>query len=778
MPDAIPQDVLKIVGMAAPSPFADFSAQPVCQPDLRVTAQVDDKSNITVTDLTVYNARPGHLLMTPGGSSGVIGTILASLSPPQNFTHMGMFVDEQGTTRQATGSEPRVRATNDTPIDGYADDVIKYGWPGTVTQTWGDLLASCDVGTGTPEKRRDHLTEQFYTLGELGVFPVAVDIIDANDVVVRTEVRWPLVVRPHPSLSSARVLDALQRIARTSLEVVGHYRFYGYTQGGICRDPEYFGPRQMETKDFESVCVGGGLALDVRRFAATTREFGTAIDDHSVPLVCSTLIWETVRRVNEAAEKSEQPTIVLDGRPMLSHLATTYSSELSPVPRVVPEDQYSLENDGMYAYTEDERKKAASALSAKIHQSVAAALSKKASGDVGEAARVLLFLLTGGISELPDGNPVSDTAEWFTKIADHVTNQMCNSFASDDSSAASITSTAWQNPGTGFSVSPDDIIHNWAPPTPHDDASVIHGVYGFNERLKIIEPTLIRVPGRTTWQVAEKTTKLAVINVGWFDSANTWQKAAFAEVRIGGVLRAFTASNGQVEGGVLPVGIYWCQATWTDPSGRVWQSAAGPLQVREDEAFTWTAQLSPPSELAREVLIYWHADIVNRYAIGKDVWTHPGGFLRPVHLSPARFDPALESEYLEALSAENQAAEATRIADLRERSTSSQVSTADITVDDWGICKLTFDVRHDGISPEILVKGRAELSRVSQGEFDHPVFHAVDHEIFPETVIPVHTASTDARSGVKFETDLSSGAPWPARVHFEAWVQNLPSLTN
>ena len=537
-------DVEALLGTAVESPFAGYTEQPVCTPDARVTAQVDEDITVAERGWTVENAAAGHLLLCPGGGSGPIATILASLAPPQHYTHMAMFLDADGMLRQATASQGRLNAIDKQPTNGYPEDAVKYAWPGTVTQSWTDAH---DSATGGPDAvaRLDARTGKSFKGDQISFRPTVVNAGTVDQP--KPELRWPLVVRPHPSLTTPAVSDALARVARAAIGVTGHYRFFAYTNGLICRDHEFDGPLQLETRLPKPDSASWYNALAVALSAGTDEQSGIDNPEKSAAVVCSTFIWRAVAAANVAASNSGGPIIVIDGRPEIAHRPVAYVSDLVRQPRDMTGVQYSPSADGMYVYTEAERKRAGDALAESIRRKVADGVAAEDSTEI-DVANVAIMLLTPALGLgllLADGDPAKALFLASSDIIDDVTNQMCNSFANDDSSEGSTDSEAWKQPGTGFSVSPDDIIHNWAPPT-SESPKHVHGLYGYNERIKLTPPRLVLAPSRTSWQVSEATIPIEIITVDRVGANGSIEAVSHAAVRVGGVLRCFSDASGHV----------------------------------------------------------------------------------------------------------------------------------------------------------------------------------------------------------------------------------------
>src|SRR5439155_9607139 len=92
----------------------------------------------------IRNAHRGDILLCPGGPSGLIGGILAALSPPQDYSHCGMVMDDGRSIRHCTTTDDQLQqhassqipiANMPVPLDGFEENALRYGWPGTLTQS-------------------------------------------------------------------------------------------------------------------------------------------------------------------------------------------------------------------------------------------------------------------------------------------------------------------------------------------------------------------------------------------------------------------------------------------------------------------------------------------------------------------------------------------------------------------------------------------------------------------------------------------------------------------
>jgi hypothetical protein len=192
-------------------------------------------------------------------------------------------------------------------------------------------------------------------------------------------------------------------------------------------------------------------------------------------------------------------------------------------------------------------------------------------------------------------NLVRDQIDWFeddlTETSDHICNQICNSFANDDSSSDN-TSTAWQNPGSGNAVSPNDIIF-WNPPS-------AGGPYGYFERL-YYQPAQVSSVPVSVWSRYSGTATLT--GTVTYNGA----PAPGATIELTETLTAFSGADGTFAIPGVPVGSYQLKATKSEPSdipgGLPWLASSSQV-VSVDQASQHVAvTLEPPSSSYREVQI-------------------------------------------------------------------------------------------------------------------------------------------------------------------------------
>lgn len=609
-----------------------------CPPSPYVTCQLSPKGVAHVwVPAQIANAERGHLIMVPGAGDGTIGALLAALVPAQHFTHMGIVTRDRVELRHCTGSKDFLEehpypagpgtVSHDNPTDGFSEFAVRYGWPGTVTQSV-ELAYRASIGQNDgvdiPYQPADpkypgmstHIPSTKLSSTVLGdELPVTgmdfepvqapvglptdadamLDAIVAGDrseqdlqaisasATITWQTFWPLVVKPCPHNLQPHIVDALRRVAAAAEFLHGHYRFHAYVDAHMAENPSVYGPP-----------MGEPARPDPERPCAPP-----IIWDHSLPLVCSTFVWEAVQ---EANRRANGPRIFLT-QPWDHHPLHNCPSFYQPP---VGAD-HPAPDDGLFDY--DERGTARAAIS------LAAAIER----DIVEKQSTLPWWLSW----------LGDVYEGFTDIMDDVTNQMCNAFAFDRCDPMdSKDDDNWRHPPPSRSVSPDNIIRSWFAPLDPSRTDEIHGLYGYNEQ--------------------------AIFRPGHYEMRRT-------------KIRAFSPGPGRVEGLVKYAGkavhgalvTIACHSTHTNadgfyslevPSGLYMlkggaylaQPAGEPAWYIEAEMETtvpygtleWFPDLvlqDPPGE-NRIVQVTGHADLVNRHTFGKDWWDHPAMNFRLIHL--------------------------------------------------------------------------------------------------------------------------------------------------
>jgi hypothetical protein len=328
--------------------------------------------------------------------------------------------------------------TEPAPTDGFDPDVLRYGWPGTITQ-W--VQGATDTG-----KLADPAAVANPTSLTPGAPVVEFDAVDPDgDVyhmapfdrypkISRVGESWqvipPMVIKTNPRVETTEVRKALHRLADACRGDTGrtHYRFSGYS-------------RAEDALTTTSTVVG-------------------AWHEGTYPAVCSSFVWAVARCLGQQLEGP-------------GGLARPSDLEPTDPPTVEVGDGTP---DGLYFYQADERSTAAHWFHERIRSEVVDNVKSRVRDKIGNLGQ--LDELLGGILDI-----LSD-------MTDDVANQMCNAFASDWCDTDAKDSDRWTSPGSGVAVSPDDIMRWDAPDT--------GGIYGYVVPAVYLPPSVERAP-RYAW---------------------------------------------------------------------------------------------------------------------------------------------------------------------------------------------------------------------------------------------------------------------------------------
>jgi len=262
-------------------------------PGFIAEGQVCDPDNLTEEDLAVadagqlvcqltnevtdvlmparwMNARKGDCVLSPGGD-GIIGGLMLNVSPPQWYSHCGIMTRNYDEITHSTGSQKRLKdhliGFTEDGSDGFEPSVLKYIWPGAVTQT----VQKSIEGEDFPDPEYD----KTYSISAFGPHTVGVTHNDQMKMIP------PLVLKPDPMQETPAVRTALHAIATDARNDAGrpgikpkyHYRWYCYT------DPT----------------IGLG--------APEGPEAGWAVGTHAS--VCSSYVWMHAKARNAHLETSQ-----------------------------------------------------------------------------------------------------------------------------------------------------------------------------------------------------------------------------------------------------------------------------------------------------------------------------------------------------------------------------------------------------------------------------------------------------------------------------------------
>jgi hypothetical protein len=247
----------------------------------------------------ILNAHRGDLLLSPGGGGGFIGQLLQHVDPAQLYSHQGIMTKNFIEVRHCTESQEWLlgHPKGFKGMDGFEENALKYGWPGTITQsidhsTYGEIMTAPD-------------NNQPYMVEALSYYP------NRGDHNVLTT---PLVVKPPPQLETHAIRLKLHDVACAAQNINAHYRFYAYTKPEIALGPE-------------------GVAPPSAGWASGT-----------VGAVCSSFIWLACQKLGIQLEGSNKYTSTSDLEPQDIELGAMVGPDTL---------------DGLYLYTAQERQNVA-----------------------------------------------------------------------------------------------------------------------------------------------------------------------------------------------------------------------------------------------------------------------------------------------------------------------------------------------------------------------------------------------------------------------------------
>jgi hypothetical protein len=361
----------------------------------------------------ILNAKKGDVILSR--NQGFVGEMLLQADPRQQFDHTGIMVEDYARLRHSIAIDSRFeyfpRGVFGKPTEGFEEVVVKYAWPGTITQTVQEaFVTNFRAYDPDPESRK----KSRYSVRAFVTKPM----LSGNG----RPLVYPQVVKPPPGyddhvMSDGRtVRQALHAAAEAAKGIRGHYRFYAYTDGTIVQDPTRNAPALMRNV-CDPVCPRGGTSC---READKVCQY-RAVDNWSggmgtVPTVCSVFIWEAMKQANiTTLNQYTGPSACSDpARPF------------DPFDACEPVDARTA--DGLFFYSADKRKRG-------VHH-LYKAIRNEAASKAGD-----LDWLVGGL----------------TDTFDDIASQLSNCFVSDWCDQDAKDSERWEEPGVGRTVSPSDI---------------------------------------------------------------------------------------------------------------------------------------------------------------------------------------------------------------------------------------------------------------------------------------------------------------------------------
>ncbi|MQA21344.1 carboxypeptidase-like regulatory domain-containing protein [Rugamonas rivuli] len=186
------------------------------------------------------NAKKGDLILNPSNGS-LISAVLQTVTPPQRYSHSGIMTRNRDEITHSTASEDRL--VEFIGGDGARPDVLKYLWPGVVTQTVEHAVDGEDMVD--PETGKKHSIAGFATIeSKLDLGGVAPEIVPA------------MVVKPDPLKETLEIRQTLHGIADFAAQQAGksHYRFYCYTKPAIGLTDKAPASAKWAANTFPTVC--------------------------------------------------------------------------------------------------------------------------------------------------------------------------------------------------------------------------------------------------------------------------------------------------------------------------------------------------------------------------------------------------------------------------------------------------------------------------------------------------------------------------------------------
>lgn len=692
------------------------------------------------------------------------------------------------------------------PLHGFRSDAVKFIWPGTITQTVevayksyrdvqyrGEVYELDNEGNylwendeyGMPQRI---LRDKYAVLdpvregtdrGTGGRYRIAALTFDPVWVPKNgdTPEHWahPLIVQPCRSKRTPAVSRALERMADACKQLRGHYRLFAYTNGRIGDFAD--GPVTLEGL-WEPRCRNGQYIVEP---VEKTRG-----------MVCSTFIWEAVQFVNLPPERQR---IVLDGRPLLPEPASARDDRCSELTtrwgrrRSSPGDP-SISDDGFYLYSALDRAGAGEALQKKLVEKVMKHLSKFLDEIAGPP---LLGAVEGAytgvrISQLLAWNPLylvlilgvskpylDAEVQKLRDTATHLSNQWGDTFRKDNAAQDNESDDWRHNPGTGSTVSPDDILNSWSAPHYEDNDQVV-GVYGSNIRAEVLSPAPIEGEWRpSTWEITTDVTSLGV-RVFRSDANGNPVYLPDALVRVGcaELITKQTDSNGQFLDMTMPQrvpgvpgpGRYFARAVWTDTATNNFQWRS-PRKIVEVPGPTKDLEVFPPKESRRQISIHGKAELLNRHAtdeipvIGTDPWEQTVFFdsgLLLMGMDFSNINPEDDPEFFAWLQ-QNYGGD---LKGLQERSW-----PLEFQMEDWGIVRVIFTCKLDPTGSITLTIKGGTREGTDPSDNTEPDWGQTDTR-----QIPPKLGNTDPGVSFNVKVERTGFAVAPVRATLHVTVDN------
>ena len=630
-PSSLPPEAQRLLGTPCSEEPCDQ-----CRPDPHLTCQLSVDSVTPVwVPAQIVNADAGHLILVPSGGDGPVGALLLALEPAQHYAHEAVMIEDRVALRHCTSSPDYLMGnpqgmhgagtlSDSLPTDGFTENAMRYGWPGTVTQTVEQAYrgshgqndgAHVDytgpdapgLSTSIPSnKLPSTLLGDYLAIEGMDFDPIMAPVALPGDAdalftaimagdkspedleaisrnaTVTWQKLWPLVVRPCPHNSPPHIVDALRRVADGGNYLHSHYRYHAYIDGRMGEEPQYNGPVMNEPER-----PVPGKPCDAKETW-----------DHSIALVSSVFLWEAVQ---EANRRGLGPKIFLT-QPA-DHAPDHNCEPFFRVPTMTP-----AAVDGLFDYDQRQTARAGISLAANIEHSIESKLSA-------------LPWYAGWMGWL---------YEAFSDIKDDCTNQICDAFAFDRCDpGGTIGDDSWRHPPAATSVSPDNIIGSWMAPLTVEPGPEIHGLYGYNEQV-VLRPGHYEHRPTKIWGFSPGPGVLeGLVKYGG-------KPAVGARVTLACQQPVYTNVDGYYRFDNAPAGRYMLEGTlyMPQPAPQPAWCAQGSVvaEVPFNDSKWVNFDLTDPPGENRIVEITGHGDLVNRHTFGHDWWDHPQMNFKMIHL--------------------------------------------------------------------------------------------------------------------------------------------------
>nr|OQO32496.1 hypothetical protein B0A51_00905 [Rachicladosporium sp. CCFEE 5018] len=292
-----------------------------------LVCQATSETRIITSPGRFMNARKRDVILSPGGN-GLIGGLLTHVNHQQYYSHSGIMTRNYDQITHYTASQERLEAypvgsipfDGPEPTDDFRPGVVKYGWPGVITQNVEDAVhGQVFTDPDDPNHR-----------------PYTIQAFDAVAAGATVQGNWhiipPIVIKPDPMQETMKLREKLHEVAGNAADSVGtlHYRFYGYSD-----------PKIVKT-----------AAPADSRWAANTD-----------PAICSSFIWAMMKKTGMLLQTAGNVVTNADLR----------GSAVSAGDKVGPSTP-----DGLFLYSAAERKRCAEWLHEQIANRAMNKINQKA----------------------------------------------------------------------------------------------------------------------------------------------------------------------------------------------------------------------------------------------------------------------------------------------------------------------------------------------------------------------------------------------------------------